>query len=202
MARTVVALHHTESDVVKRAPVGFSWSTFVLGLIYLGFCPAFSRRDMKWGQIMLVAQISALILTFISSGFLWPIEFVVAILFGFIYNDKHIDGLLRQGFVPADEHSLNALKEAGKILTRQKHRTPANVEIEKAVLRNARDRGGVVTVVSVAMTGDYSMDDVKQSLDHMVNEGHAENGTRKGELVYVFRELLSSENREDLDFPK
>ena len=69
----------SKNQVVKDAPVGFSWTT-----LFFGFFPALIRGDWLWAIIMLVAAV----FTFGFSG----------IVFAFIYNRLYIQNLLKQGF--------------------------------------------------------------------------------------------------------
>ncbi|MDC0194684.1 hypothetical protein OAJ82_00285 [Alphaproteobacteria bacterium] len=69
----------SKNQVVKDAPVGFSWTT-----LFFGFFPALIRGDWLWAIIMLVAAV----FTFGLSG----------IVFAFIYNRLYIQNLLKQGF--------------------------------------------------------------------------------------------------------
>ena len=64
---------------IKEAPVGFSWTTFFVGV----FVPLF-RGDWTWALIMLVAS-------FVTFG-------LAGILFAFIYNRIYIEGLFKQGY--------------------------------------------------------------------------------------------------------
>ena len=69
----------SKNQVVKDAPVGFSWTTLLFG-----FFPALIRGDWLWAIIMLVAAV----FTFGLSG----------IVFAFIYNRLYIQNLLKNGF--------------------------------------------------------------------------------------------------------
>mgnify|MGYP001261092420 FL=1 len=69
----------SKNNVVKDAPVGFSWTTLLFG-----FFPALIRGDWLWAIIMLVAAV----FTFGLSG----------IVFAFIYNRLYIQNLLKNGF--------------------------------------------------------------------------------------------------------
>ena len=64
---------------IKHAAVGFSWTTFFVGV----FVPLF-RGDWTWALIMLVAS-------FVTFG-------LAGILFAFIYNRIYIEGLFKQGY--------------------------------------------------------------------------------------------------------
>lgn len=68
-----------DTGISNIAPVGFSWTTLLFGPI-----PAFSRGDMKWGAIILVAA-------FFTSG-------ISSLLFCFTYNNFYLKDLLTKGF--------------------------------------------------------------------------------------------------------
>mgnify|MGYP001204171989 FL=1 len=68
-----------ENGAIKEAPVGFSWTTFCVGV----FVPL-TRGDWKWALIMMVVS-------FITFG-------LAGILFAFIYNRLYIDHLLKEGY--------------------------------------------------------------------------------------------------------
>ena len=200
---TQITVKHTGTGLIKSAPVGFSWTTLFFG----GF-PALLRGDIKWAVIMWLAGAGGGFFAIITVGVLFFLPWVFWLLFAFTYNKKYITDLLSTGFVPADEHSSNMLAQAGIAVARQSTSnhsadrdsagTPKN--IETAILSAAKQRGGVVTASLLAMEGDYGMDEAKQALDEMVNAGHAELRVRKtGETVYAFPEMLSDDNREDLE---
>ncbi|ANE46882.1 hypothetical protein SY83_12010 [Paenibacillus swuensis] len=82
--------------MVKQAKIGFSWTTF-----FFGFFPALFRGDWKWCIIQLLAASFTLGLT--------------NLVFSFIYNKLYINGLLENGYVPADSQSEAALVASGFI---------------------------------------------------------------------------------------
>ncbi|MBZ9781620.1 hypothetical protein K9857_08650 [Pseudomonas sp. REP124] len=49
MAFTLVTFRNPDTGVLKKAPIGFSWSVFVFGFI----APLF-RGDIKWAVIMFI----------------------------------------------------------------------------------------------------------------------------------------------------
>jgi hypothetical protein len=70
-------LEHPHSGIIKRAPVGFSWTT----LFFPGF-PALFRGDVK-----------GFIIQFILAWLIFPI-----FIFPFIYNKLYIQKRLSRGF--------------------------------------------------------------------------------------------------------
>lgn len=88
MAYTTIKFEHPTTGKIKKAPVGFSWTTF-----FFGFFPALFRGDWKWGIIMLIL----LIITAGLAGF----------VFMFIYNKIYINGLIKAGY------KASAVEESG-----------------------------------------------------------------------------------------
>ncbi len=84
-----------DAGVIKKAPVGFSWTMLLFG----PFVPLF-RGDVKWTILHLL-----LLLLF---GIGW-------IILPFIYNKRYIINLLERGYKPADEESRVALVNKGII---------------------------------------------------------------------------------------
>lgn len=76
MKKYVVASNGFE---IKRAPIGFSWTTF-----FFSFFPAIFRNDWKWAGIMFVAYL-----------FLYGL---VGIIMSFLYNKLYLKDLLNKGY--------------------------------------------------------------------------------------------------------
>lgn len=89
-----VNLKHSQSGLVKEAPVGFSWTTF-----FFGFFPALFRGDIKWAAIMFLVAC-------VTFGVSW-------LVFPFVYNKLYVKGLLENGYVPADDQSKSVLAGVG-----------------------------------------------------------------------------------------
>lgn len=89
MAYTTIEFKNPITTEVKKAPVGFSWTTF-----FFGFFPALFRSDWKWAAIQFLAAI-----------FTWGLS---SIVFCFIYNSLHIKDLVNSGFkaVSIDDNNL------------------------------------------------------------------------------------------------
>ena len=198
---TQTTLRNTTTGLIKSAPIGFSWTVFFFG----GF-PALFRGDLKWAVIMWIGGAAAVFFAVITLGVLFFLPWVFWLIFAFIYNKRYVTDLLGGGFVPADKHSANILAQAGVAVGRQSSSASDGEEpdapknIETAILRVAKQRGGLVTPSLLAMDGDYGLDEVKSVLDEMVNAGHAELRVRgTGVTVYTFPEMLSDENREELE---
>ena len=83
MAFSTLNLKHPEYEVIKQAPVGFSWTVF-----FFGFFPPLFRGDWKWGIVMLVAALC----TFGIS----------TLVFMFIYNKLFVKSLLDSGYTSVD----------------------------------------------------------------------------------------------------
>ncbi len=79
MAYTHINFKNPATGELRRAPVGFSWTT-----LFFGCFPALFRTDWKWFAIMLIIAI-------VTSG----VSFLV---FMFIYNKLYITDLIEKGF--------------------------------------------------------------------------------------------------------
>lgn len=79
MAYTTINFKNPMSGEMRRAPVGFSWTT-----LFFGCFPALFRSDWKWFAIMLLIGI-------LTGGF----SFLV---FMFIYNKLYIKELINKGY--------------------------------------------------------------------------------------------------------
>jgi uncharacterized membrane protein YjjP (DUF1212 family) len=79
MAYDVITFENPDSGLIKKAPAGFSWTTFFFGF----FVPLF-RGDWKFVAIMLVLSM----ITFGLSQ--W--------IFAFLYNKWYIEKLASNGF--------------------------------------------------------------------------------------------------------
>lgn len=77
MAYTSITL--TNGLEIKKAPIGFSWTTFFFGGI-----PALIRKDWFWGLGMLVGNM-------ITYG-------IVGLVCAFFYNKEYVKTLLKQGY--------------------------------------------------------------------------------------------------------
>ena len=92
MAFSTLNLKHPEYEVVKQAPVGFSWTVF-----FFSFFPPLFRGDWKWGIVILVAALC----TFGIS----------TLVFMFIYNKLYVESLLDSGYTSVDsEEVLNPIE--------------------------------------------------------------------------------------------
>ena len=79
MAYAKIIFEHPVTKEIKEAPVGFSWTTLLLGI----FVPIY-RGDCKWAIIMFLAAL----ITFSISWIVFP----------FIYNKLYIKELIKKGF--------------------------------------------------------------------------------------------------------
>ncbi|MFJ7850786.1 hypothetical protein ACIQZM_18120 [Peribacillus sp. NPDC097206] len=91
-----VNLKHPQTHMTKTVKVGFSWTVF-----FFSFFPALFRGDWKWGIIIFLASV----VTFGFSG----------LIFMFIYNKIYLNELLKEGYLPADDHSATTLQDKGYI---------------------------------------------------------------------------------------
>lgn len=87
MAHSHIVFKNPTYGSVKRAPVGFSWTTAIFGI-----WPALFRGDFKWFGIQIGIGMLVGVLTF-GSG-----TIVSFIVFGFIYNKLYIKELVKSGY--------------------------------------------------------------------------------------------------------
>lgn len=78
-----VKLINKDTNDIKEAPVGFSWTTLLFGCL-----PALFRSDFKWAFIIFICSV----LTYGYSN----------LIFAFIYNDLYIKKLEKQGYSRVD----------------------------------------------------------------------------------------------------
>ena len=74
--------------------------------------------------------------------------------------------------------------------------------LEQAILRVAKENGGLVSPGAVATSGNWTLDETKSYLDGMVDKGHAElRPTRSGtpSVVYVIPDFLTDGTRGQLE---
>ncbi len=79
MAYNAVMMENPNTGENRKAPVGFSWTTFFFGI----FVPLF-RSDWKWAIIM-----------FLAAGFTCGLSWLV---FPFLYNKLYLKDLVGRGF--------------------------------------------------------------------------------------------------------
>jgi len=71
-------MQNPHSGIIKRAPVGFSWTT-----LFFGAFPAFLRGDYKWCFIQFI---------------LGAVLILPLLIFPFIYNKLYLKKLLVRGY--------------------------------------------------------------------------------------------------------
>jgi hypothetical protein len=89
---------------------------------------------------------------------------------------------------------LPLLSAAGKAIKLQakmrRYRAERPRQLEKTVLRLARELGGTVTVVQIASAGGLSLEEAQTTLDSMTAKGYvAQNITDAGVIEYEFPSL-------------
>lgn len=94
MAFAIINFKHPDLNITKKAPAGFSWTTFFFGVL-----PALLRKDIKWFVIQLIAAL-------ITMGF-------STIIFMFIYNKLYIKQLINEGYeaVSVTNSSLKTVQQ-------------------------------------------------------------------------------------------
>lgn len=79
MAYATIDFHNPMTGGLKKAPVGFSWTT-----LFFGFFPALVRGH--WGGAVIIFLVG--LVTFGLSGLIFP----------FIYNKMYVKHLMGEGF--------------------------------------------------------------------------------------------------------
>ena len=71
--------------------------------------------------------------------------------------------------------------------------------LQQRILICAKQEGGAIMPTTVAMRTGFDVDAVKDHLESLVDKGYAElQPTRDGSIVYVFRDMLTDERRDEL----
>jgi len=96
MAYTHINLRNDLTGELRRAPVGFSWTT-----LFFGCFPALFRSDWKWFAIMLL-------IGFVTYG-------LAFIVFMFIYNKLYITDLINKGYKAVSIDDGNFAKASAKL---------------------------------------------------------------------------------------
>lgn len=99
----MITLKNMDTGIIKKAPTGYSWTTF-----FFGFFPALFRGDLKWAIIIFVAAVALSLLTGIGG-------LVFNIIFAAFYSKLHIKELMSKRFTYADEASRSYLVANGII---------------------------------------------------------------------------------------
>ncbi len=91
-----LTMENPQTGIIKKAPVGFSWTT-----LFFGGLPALFRGDIKWFLIQIIIAV-------FTAG-------ISNLVFAFIYNKTYIQKLLEKGFKVKDVEGA-VLEEANKRL--------------------------------------------------------------------------------------
>ena len=100
MAHSYIVFKNPAYGTVKRAPIGFSWTT-----AFLGAFPALIRGDFKWFGIQAGITILAAVFTYGLGGI------ITAIVFGFIYNKLYVQELVNKGYCVEKLESTRTLEQ-------------------------------------------------------------------------------------------
>lgn len=136
-----ISLVNPATNQIKRAKIGFSWTTF-----FFGFWPALFRGDWLWFIIMFVTETMLGYRTYAFGSL------IVGIVFAFIYNKLYINGLLNKGWVAADAYSNNALISNGFIAANQNFNTiNSNQPLSRMNPQNRSHPFSVILAIIVAV---------------------------------------------------
>lgn len=94
MAYADLTMQNPQTQALKTAPIGFSWT-----VLFFGFLPPLFRGDIKWGLIILLFWL-------FSAG-------LTNIVFSFFYNKLFVKELVSEGY---RAHPLNDADLETKIL--------------------------------------------------------------------------------------
>ena len=119
MAFTTIYFKHPESEKVKKAPIGFSWT-----VLFFGFFPPLFRGDLKNALILFylglliylsdyVRADSTPIITEEITTPIIIIAFVIQLFYVFKYNKMFMKRLISQGFLvkQSPDFSIKELEE-------------------------------------------------------------------------------------------
>ena len=194
-----IRLCDRNTGAVKSTPTGFSWTTWFFG----GIPAFFFRRDRSMRSN---AMLAATLVEFVTGIGTAGIPFVLGLVGWFFvaakYNEWYIKDLIEQGLVPQDEHSHTTLKQIGIVYEGAVYedRVASTSDIDTFILQEAMKRGGIVSVVFLAADGRYGLEELKRALDSMADSGYVELRVRRtGDVIYTIPEMLSDENRENLE---
>lgn len=136
-----ISLVNPATNQIKRAKIGFSWTTF-----FFGFWPALFRGDWLWFIIMFVTETMLGYRTYAFGSL------IVGIVFAFIYNKLYINGLLNKGWVAADAYSNNALISNGFITANQNFTgSNANQPMSRVNFQNRSHPVSVILAIIAAV---------------------------------------------------
>ncbi len=100
MAHSTIVFTHPSFGAIKRAPVGYSWTTFLFGCI-----PALLRGDWKWAAIFFISAV-------LISVILGPVGgWVLFIIFGVVYNKLYVKDLVEGGYKVSGLESQKTMQQ-------------------------------------------------------------------------------------------
>jgi hypothetical protein len=100
MAHSCVVFKNPTFGTIKRAPIGFSWTTF-----FFGFWPALFRSDWKWAAINFAVTV---VVAIVTMGFGCIVTMVV---FGIIYNKMYVKELIARGYTVDSMESQKTIEQ-------------------------------------------------------------------------------------------
>lgn len=131
----MVNLKNETTNQVKQCKLGWSWTVF-----FFSFWPMLFRQD--WIYLICYAAWDVIggAIAYSSDGAFSVIasaDFIIRIVLSVMYNTLYVKGLLKKGWVPADETSKKLMMAKGIVLTEPAK--PAEKPAEKATSQSTTE---------------------------------------------------------------
>lgn len=133
----MVNIENPTTNQVKQCKLGWSWTVF-----FFGFFPMLFRQD--WIYLICYAAWDVIggAIAYSSDGAFSVIasaDFIIRIVLAVMYNTLYVKGLLKKGWVPADETSKKLMMAKGIVLAEpvKDESESAEKPAEKAVKQSA-----------------------------------------------------------------
>lgn len=145
-----------------------------------------SITRLLWALSLFIPGLHRFYLGKIGSGllyfFTWNLGFLGFLIDGVSLPSLVAEANLKEKYKRAISFGDESLQVEPRLAPKK-----TKMSVEKVILRCAKNNNGFVTPSSVALDGDYSLDDAKKYLDKLAGKGYAEMRiTDNGAIVYVF----------------
>ena len=124
----MVNIENPTTNQVKQCKLGWSWTVF-----FFGFWPMLFRQDWIYLICYAAWDVIGSAIAYSSDGAFSVIagaDFIIRIVLTVMYNTLYVKGLLKKGWVPADETSKKLMMAKGIVLAEPAK--PAEKPAEKA----------------------------------------------------------------------